>query len=335
MKIRCWISRCSPSHFRQLHARGQPVPYCRGGAAVSAAADAATRLWRYAAAERLCHLRLRRRGAADEARRAAGAGAVRLPYRADLERRARRRDDGRVRRLPANWPVLLLDAILFTGGFFRSLQFTAFNAIAYGDMPRPRMSAATRLYSTIQQLTLTLGIVVGAFTLELSARLQGHDTAMKSDYAMAFMMVSAVAMLAAPFCARLKPDAGEALSGHHAARRRRQDQPTASRGTQKAQRQHLHRADRFCQPVRGYDVRRWAQHRRAVPRLARGVSRHCQLCRGVRRVPGLRRALFLWPGGGPQRALLAAAAERLCHQPALRAAAGFGMGAGRSRRCCW
>ena len=116
-----------------------------------------------------------------------------------------------------DWPSLLLDAILFTGGFFRSLQFTAFNTIAYGDVPRPRMSAATTLYATAQQLTLTLGIVVGAFTLEVSARLQGHGTAMKSDYAIAFIIVSTVAMLAAPLCARLPHNAGEALSGHRAA----------------------------------------------------------------------------------------------------------------------
>jgi EmrB/QacA subfamily drug resistance transporter len=113
------------------------------------------------------------------------------------------------------WPSLLLDAILLVGGFFRSLQFTAFNAIAYGDVPRARMSSATTLYSTIQQLTLTLGIVIGAATLEISARLHGHPTALRSDYALAFLIVGAIAMLAVPFCATLRNDAGEALSGHH------------------------------------------------------------------------------------------------------------------------
>lgn len=115
------------------------------------------------------------------------------------------------------WPSLVLDAILFAGGFFRSLQFTAFNTIAYGDVPRARMSAATTFYATVQQLTLTLGIVVGAFILEVSARLQEHKAAMQSDYAIAFVIVSAVAMLAAPLCTLLPRNAGEALSGHHEA----------------------------------------------------------------------------------------------------------------------
>ena len=79
------------------------------------------------------------------------------------------------------------------------------------------MSAATTLYSTIQQLTLTLGIVVAAATLEISAQMHHHPTALKSDYALAFLLVSCVAMLAVPLCARLKSDAGEVVSGHHSA----------------------------------------------------------------------------------------------------------------------
>lgn len=113
-----------------------------------------------------------------------------------------------------NWPAALLDAILLVGGFFRSLQFTAFNTIAYGDIDRPKMSAATSLYSTIQQLTLTLGIVLGATILEISARLNNHPTALHADYAIAFIIIGAVAMLAVPFSAQLKTDAGAELSGH-------------------------------------------------------------------------------------------------------------------------
>ncbi len=115
-----------------------------------------------------------------------------------------------------NWPAVALDAVLLAGGFFRSLQFTAYNTIAYGDVPRARMSAATTLYATIQQLTLTLGIVVGAAVLEISAGLARHAVPTRDDYALGFIVVGAIAMLAVPFCARLPPDAGEALSGHNA-----------------------------------------------------------------------------------------------------------------------
>ncbi len=115
-----------------------------------------------------------------------------------------------------NWPDLLLAAVLLLSGVFRSLQFTAFNSIAYGDVPRPRMSAATSLYSTIQQLSLTLGIVVGAAALETSTALRHHSAATISDFAVAFLVVAAISAIAIPICAKLPNNAGEALSGHHA-----------------------------------------------------------------------------------------------------------------------
>jgi EmrB/QacA subfamily drug resistance transporter len=114
-----------------------------------------------------------------------------------------------------SWPALVLDVILLAGGFFRSLQFTAYNTIAYGDIPRARMSAATSLYATIQQLTLTLGIVVGAAVLEIASAWSHHAVASRADYALAFIVVGGISLVAVPFCARLDPAAGAQLSGHH------------------------------------------------------------------------------------------------------------------------
>ncbi len=114
-----------------------------------------------------------------------------------------------------SWPSLVMNVIIFITGFFRSLQFTAFNTLAYGEIPRARMSAATTLYTTMQQLSLTLGIVTGASILELSTMLGHHATALRVDYAIAFIGVSAIAMIAVPLTARLHPDAGESISGHH------------------------------------------------------------------------------------------------------------------------
>ncbi|HTQ71414.1 MAG TPA: DHA2 family efflux MFS transporter permease subunit [Acidocella sp.] len=117
------------------------------------------------------------------------------------------------------WPAWLMCAVLFIAGFFRSLQFTAYNTIAYGDIPRPRMSAATTLYTTVQQLSLTLGVVLGAASLEISSWASGHAAPTLFDYEMAFLVVSAMALMASPLCARLQPDAGDTLTGHHPARK--------------------------------------------------------------------------------------------------------------------
>ena len=41
------------------------------------------------------------------------------------------------------WPATAIYAVLLAGGFFRSLQFTAYNTLVYAEIARPRMSAAT------------------------------------------------------------------------------------------------------------------------------------------------------------------------------------------------
>ena len=112
-----------------------------------------------------------------------------------------------------DWPVWGFYAVLLVGGFFRSLQFTAFNTLAYADVVRPRMSAATSLYATIQQLSQTLGITIGALTLESSARLMGHASPVPADFTVAFMVVSAIMMLAVPAALLMPPDAGADMSG--------------------------------------------------------------------------------------------------------------------------
>ena len=114
------------------------------------------------------------------------------------------------------WPVAGLYAVLVAGGFLRSLQFTAYNTIAYADIPRPRMSAATSLYATMQQLSLTLGITVGAAALQASTLLSGQTQPGLPDFSAGFLVVAAVALLAAPMALHLRRDAGNEMSGHHA-----------------------------------------------------------------------------------------------------------------------
>ncbi len=64
-------------------------------------------------------------------------------------------------------------AVLLIGGFFRSLQFTATNVIAYADVEARRMSRATSLVSVAQQLSIAAGVAVGALCVELAVTLKG------------------------------------------------------------------------------------------------------------------------------------------------------------------
>ena len=61
-------------------------------------------------------------------------------------------------------PFAAMIAILLAGGFFRSLQFTAINTIAYAEIEPQLMSRATTLVSVAQQLALSTGVAIGALS---------------------------------------------------------------------------------------------------------------------------------------------------------------------------
>ena len=112
------------------------------------------------------------------------------------------------------WPAGVLYACLILGGFLRSLQFTAYNTLAYADIPRSRMSAATSLYSTLQQLSITFGITAGAGVLALSTAWSGRAEVSLGDFSVAFLVIAAIAMGAAPASLLMPRDAGSEMSGH-------------------------------------------------------------------------------------------------------------------------
>jgi EmrB/QacA subfamily drug resistance transporter len=111
------------------------------------------------------------------------------------------------------WPAAAIYAALLIGGFFRSLQFTAYNTLAYGDVPRSQMSSATSLYVTGQQLAATIGISAGAVSLEISRTLAGHVTPQPIDFSHAFLVVALFTLAAAPIALLMPRNAGDDLTG--------------------------------------------------------------------------------------------------------------------------
>ena len=110
-------------------------------------------------------------------------------------------------------PFWAMIAVLLSGGFFRSLQFTSINTIAYAELSPPLMSRATALVAAAQQLSLSTGVAVGALVVELTLRLK-HATAMSAtDFPPAFLAIGLLSATAAFVFMRLAPDAGEELSG--------------------------------------------------------------------------------------------------------------------------
>ena len=58
--------------------------------------------------------------------------------------------------------------VLIVSGFFRSLEFTSLNTIAYADVDNRRMSRATSLVAVAQQVSISVGVAIGALAVDLT-----------------------------------------------------------------------------------------------------------------------------------------------------------------------
>jgi EmrB/QacA subfamily drug resistance transporter len=102
---------------------------------------------------------------------------------------------------------------LLSGGFFRSLQMTSLNSLAYAEVPASMLSRATSLTSMAQQLSQSVGVGTGASLLYLMLATHGRTVSSAADFSFALAIVGAISMLSVPFFLRMSPDAGAEVSG--------------------------------------------------------------------------------------------------------------------------
>ena len=110
-------------------------------------------------------------------------------------------------------PLLLIMIILVVGGFFRSLQFTAINALTYADVEPERMSRATTLASVNQQLAISAGVALGAFSVETAMLFHHNIEPTAADFGPGFLAVSVIAATSFYYFFRMPADAGHQVSG--------------------------------------------------------------------------------------------------------------------------
>ena len=109
-------------------------------------------------------------------------------------------------------PVAIIMLLLLVGGFFRSLQFTSINTIAYAEVDHRRVSRATSLVSVAQQLAVSTGVALGALAVELTVRFKGNGPLQASDFPPAFLAVAAISAMSVFIFLRLSPDAGAEMA---------------------------------------------------------------------------------------------------------------------------
>ncbi len=105
------------------------------------------------------------------------------------------------------WLVL---GILCFGGATRSMGLTAINTIAFADVEETRMSGANTLFNMLQQMSLGLGVTLGAVTLRVAQlwRPAQATHATPAEFSIAFALVSLVALAALADALALPTDVG-------------------------------------------------------------------------------------------------------------------------------
>jgi len=133
--------------------------------------------------------------------------------------------------LTASTPLVVMLLVLLCYGLARSLQFTWLATMAYADVGDRQKSSASTLWSVAQQMTLGMGIALGALCLRFSTFLDrggwgaGHAGAAAAvgavggahfsveNFRWAFSIAGAVVLVSVIGYLRLPRDAGESVRG--------------------------------------------------------------------------------------------------------------------------
>jgi MFS family permease len=109
---------------------------------------------------------------------------------------------------------VLIFIALFVGGFFRSLQFTCLNAIAFAEVSQEELSGASSFASVVQQVSGSVGVALAALILESLRAIHGDNSLSVGDFHIAFGLISLVIASSLLFHWSLPQHAGAEVSGH-------------------------------------------------------------------------------------------------------------------------
>jgi MFS family permease len=111
-------------------------------------------------------------------------------------------------------PLLL--ALLVASGVFRSVGFTTYNSVAFADVESARMTHASTLNSTLQELGAGVGVAVGALLVRLGAPVSaaiGLGNGADQAFRVAFVLLAALLVLPLVEGLLLDRSAGNAVTG--------------------------------------------------------------------------------------------------------------------------
>ena len=117
--------------------------------------------------------------------------------------------------LTASTPLVAIALLTLISGAARSVSMTGYTTLALSDVPGDQMRAANALFSTAQQLFTGLAVALATVALRgghvLGRTLDATDS-VRAEYAIAFLAVAIVAVIATAVAFRLHPSAGAVLT---------------------------------------------------------------------------------------------------------------------------
>jgi EmrB/QacA subfamily drug resistance transporter len=108
------------------------------------------------------------------------------------------------------WIIML---VLGVSGFFRSLQFTSLNGMAYADIDQAQMSRASTTSSMMQQLVQSIGIGLAATLMHFFMVSRGETQLSAASISPAFIVIGLITLISLAFFIPLPKDAGDEMNG--------------------------------------------------------------------------------------------------------------------------
>ncbi len=111
-------------------------------------------------------------------------------------------------------PFVFSVAILLLAGASRSMQFTGITFISFADTAPEERASASVLASLSQQISMGMGVAVGALMLNFSRVVRGSADLSVYDFRLALVLAGVLSSLALFSYSGLAVDAGAEISGH-------------------------------------------------------------------------------------------------------------------------
>jgi MFS family permease len=111
-------------------------------------------------------------------------------------------------------PVWLIVLQAFCYGAFASLQYTSMNTLVYADIDEPRMSSASSIASTAQQMSISFGVAVAGLITAffIPDHFRSNPAEMIIGLHEAFLVLGGFTILSTLIFRELKSDDGAAVS---------------------------------------------------------------------------------------------------------------------------